>query len=154
MMRLNWALPYFHTTKLINRKYANTFFSLRNFVGLSRDQKYLVKLSYIIINQMKHERNVLAQNEDTFYVKNYCPGAIFLSAIVQGDLSGGKLNWGRIIQGAIVRGAIIQRQLPQNPQGSILSSCYLTYFYAISFCFSMTFLQQTMQTTTLHIVLV
>ena len=131
----------------------------RNFVGLSRDWKYLVKLSYIIINQMKHERNVLAQNEDTFYVKDYCPGAIFLRAIVQGDLSGGKLNWGAIvwggiIQGAIVRGAIIQGQLPQNPQGSILSSCYLAYFYAISFCFSMTFLQQTMQTTTLHIVLV
>ena len=31
---------------------------------------------------MKHERNVLAQNEDTFYVKDYCPGAIFLRAIV------------------------------------------------------------------------
>ena len=32
--------------------------------------------------------------------------------------------------------------------------CYLVYFYAISFCSSMTFLWQTMRTATLHIVLV
>ena len=39
------------------------------------------------------------------------------------------------------------------PQGSILGP-FLIYFYAISSCSSMTFMQQTMRATTPHIVLV
>ena len=50
MMHLNWSLPCVHSTKLINCKYVILFVTFpsiyRNFVGISRTWKCLVKCSY------------------------------------------------------------------------------------------------------------
>ena len=129
MMHLNWSLPCVHSTKLINCKYVILFVTFpsiyRNFVGISRTWKCLVKYSYqcmkeIFLLKMKTHsceklikyfawKNYLGQSTggnclESNYVEVNYPGVITRDQFFWGSLLGGQLSWGAIVRGAIVLG--------------------------------------------------
>ena len=109
MMRLNWSLPCVHTTKLINCKYANIFFSLS--VDIKEFFKNIKGLE--IVNHMNAWKKCSCSKwRNIFWERliKYFAWKIYLGQSTGGNCLGVG-TWRAIILGYLSRGQLSRYQL-------------------------------------------